>query len=101
MEYIIPQNANVSHVYQNLTMLTNPFQESESKLLDNAEDRNQKVMNLKEDLAAKGHDTLTLVDFLNIDEMLQLSDGTQEAYEAIQFSVNLYAEAKAYQNAWY
>ena len=97
MEYIIPQNANVSHVYQNLTMLTNPFQESESKLLDNAEDRNQKILNLKEDLAAKGHDTLTLVDFLNIDNMLDLSDGTQEAYEAIQFSVNLYAEAKAYQ----
>jgi hypothetical protein len=97
MSYLIPQNANVSHVYQNICMLLNPFGESESKLLDNAEDRNQKIINLKEDLAEKGHDTLTLMNFLDIDAMLELADGTREAYEAIQFSVNLYAEAKAYQ----
>ena len=98
MSYIIPENANISTQYQNMCMLVSPFGEDEDKLFDNAEDRNIKIENLKEDLAAKGHDTLTVLDFLDVDKMLQLADGSEETYDAIRFGVSLYTEARAYQN---
>lgn len=98
MSYIIPENANISTQYQNMCMLVSPFGEDEDKLFDNAEDRNTKIENLKEDLAAKGHDTLTVLDFLDVDKMLQLADGSEETYDAIRFGVSLYTEARAYQN---
>lgn len=96
--YIIPESANMSTQYQNMCMLISPFGDDEDKLFDNAEDRNTKIENLKEDLAAKGHDSLNIIDFLDVDKMLQLEDGSEETYDAIRFGVSLYAEARAYSN---
>ena len=97
MSYIIDSKTGNSQVFQGLTVLMQPFNlDDEAKILQNAADKNTYIANLKDDLAAKGHDVLTIVDYLDIDKMVELSDGTNEAMQAIQLAIQTYAQAKAF-----
>lgn len=97
MSYIIDTKTGNSQVFQGLTVLMQPFNlDDEAKILQNAADKNTYIANLKDDLAAKGHDVLTIVDYLDIDKMVELSDGTNEAMQAIQLAIQTYAQAKAF-----
>ena len=97
MSYLIETKAGNSQVFQGLVILMQPYNlDDEAKILQNAEDKNTYIANLKEDLAAKGHDTLTIVDYLDIEKMVELNDGTTEAMIAIQHAIQTYAQAKAF-----
>ena len=97
MSYLIDSKVGNSQVFQGLVMLMQPFNlDDEVKILQNAQDKNTYIDNLKEDLASKGHDNLTIIDYLDMNKMVELSDGTTEAMQAINHAVQTYAQSKAF-----
>lgn len=93
-KFIIDENYKNAKLVQVISSFMNIYGDDESKIMEVAESSNTFIVNLKEDLAQKGSDNITIIDLLDTNTMMEMSNYDEKVMQALNYAMQAYEKAK-------